>query len=264
MEINVMNQTLDDTQLVALGMAGNRDAFGQLVARYQNPLCALAYSACGNVAQSEDLAQETFIVAWRSLGNLQEPAKFKSWLYGIARNLIRNSFREQTRNPLSGAEPLAESLMASAALSNPAGLAMSKEEEGILWRSLEEIPEIYREPMVLFYREQQSVERVAVILDLTEEAARQRLSRGRRLLQEQVLAFVEGALARSNPGEAFTLGVVASLPAMTTAAKASGLGAAAAKGGATAGAGALSRNGRRDFVSVARVSESFCRLACQS
>jgi len=63
---------------------------------------------------------------------------------------------------------------------------------------------------------------------------KQRLSRGRKLLHEQVLAFVEGALERTNPGKAFTFSVLASLPALTFSAKAATLGAVAAKGGAVA------------------------------
>jgi hypothetical protein len=127
---------------------------------------------------------------------------------------------------------LDESLTGTATLSNPAGQAISKEEEGILWRSLERIPEAYREPLILFYREHQSIERVAEVMDLTEEAARQRLSRGRKLLQEQVHAFVEGALEKTNPGRNFTLGVVAALPLLATTAKSATAGATATKGGA--------------------------------
>jgi RNA polymerase sigma factor (sigma-70 family) len=222
---------LDDARLVELGLDGDRDAFGQLVVRYQSPVCALAYSGCGDISQSEDLAQETFIVAWRKLGDLKEPTRFKSWVYGITRNLTKNAFRRQIRNPLATAEPLDESLTATAAASNPPEQAISKEEKEILWRSLEHIPEIYREPLILFYREDQSIERVAAILDLSEDAVRQRLSRGRKLLNERVAAVVEGALQRSAPGPAFTLGVLAALPAMTISAKAATLGAAA-KGGA--------------------------------
>lgn len=222
-------EALDDGRLVELGLKGDRDAFGQLVSRYQSPVCALAYSACGNLAQSEDLAQETFIVAWRSLGGLKEPAKFKAWLFGIARNLIHNAFRRQTRNPLATAEMLDERTEAPATVGNPAGQAISKEEEEILWRSLENIPEAYREPLILFYREHQSIEKVAATLDLSEEAARQRLSRGRKLLQEQVMSFVEGALLETAPGTAFTLSVVSALPGLTAAAGSSAAGGAAGK-----------------------------------
>jgi RNA polymerase sigma factor (sigma-70 family) len=222
----------EDAQLVQMGVNGDRDAFGRLVARYQSPVCALAYSACGNISQSEDLAQETFITAWRKLGDLKEPEKFKYWLFGIARNLINNTARKQTRNPLASASPLDEELTGPAPVPNPAGHAISKEEDEILWRSLENIPESYREPLVLYYREHQSIEQVAATLELSEEAARQRLSRGRKLLQEQVVAFVEGALARTNPGQAFTLAVTTSLPAAAVSTKAAVVGTTAAKGGA--------------------------------
>jgi len=222
----------DDARLVELSRAGQREAFGQLVARYQSPVCALAYCACGDITHSEDLAQETFIIAWRKLGDLKEPAKFKSWLYGIARNLINGAFRRQTRNPLAGAETLDENLALTDAAANPSGQAISQEEAGILWRSLEQIPEAYREALVLFYREQHSIERVAEVLDLSEDAVRQRLSRGRKLLQEQVTAFVEGTLARTAPGSAFTLNVLSALPPMTMIAGSSTLGGTLMKGGA--------------------------------
>lgn len=117
----------------------------------------------------------------------------------------------------------------------PRDHTISNEEEAILWRSLERIPEIYREPLVLFYREHQSIGAVAEKLELTEDNVKQRLSRGRKLLHEEVLAFVEGALARTNPGQAFTLGVLAALPvSMATSVKATSVAVAAAKGGASA------------------------------
>ena len=231
-------ETLDDAQLVELGLDGDRDAFGQLVTRYQSPVCALAYSACGNLSHSQDLAQEIFIIAWRKLSDLKEPAKFRAWLYGIARNLIHNAFRQQTRNPLAAAEPLDESLATTATLSNPIAQAISKEEEGILWRSLEHIPETYREPLILFYREHQSIERVAEVMDLSEEVVRQRLSRGRKLLHERVIAFVEGALEQTAPGQAFTLSVLSALPHITIAASSSALGGTALKGSAAGKAAA--------------------------
>lgn len=104
----------------------------------------------------------------------------------------------------------------------------------MLWRSLERIPETYREPLILFYREQQSVESVAAELELSEDAVKQRLARGRRLLQEQVVAFVESTLQKSAPGPVFTLAVLGAISAVAPqTAKAVGLGTAV-KGAALA------------------------------
>ena len=66
-----------DADLVAQSLAGRREAFGGIVARYQSLICSLNYSATGNLSQSEDLAQDTFITAWKELSKLSEPAKLR-------------------------------------------------------------------------------------------------------------------------------------------------------------------------------------------
>lgn len=232
--MNAMELTQpNDANLVAQSLAGNRDAFGQIVTRYQTLICALAYSRTGSLTQSEDLAQETFVAAWKQLASLREPHKLRSWLCTIARNIIYDALKKQGREPSHAAETLDAIHESPAFEPQPRDLVISHEEAALLWRSLERIPEIYREPLILFYREHQSIQAVAEKLDLTEDTVKQRLSRGRKLLQGEVLALVVGALGRTNPGQAFTLGVLATLPAMTISAKAATLGAAA-KGGAAA------------------------------
>src|ERR1039458_1261178 len=226
-----------DAELVAQSLVGNRDAFGRIVARYKSLLCSLAYSATGSLSQSEDLAQESFITAWKQLADLREPEKLRSWLCRISRNLTYDALRQQGREPSHRAESLEEISESPAPGPLPLEHLISREEEAILWRSIERIPEIYREPLVLFYREHQSIESVAQNLELSQDAVKQRLSRGRKLLHEQVLAFVEGALENTNPGKTFMIGVLAALPlfaATTAGAGAASTAAVAAKGGATA------------------------------
>jgi RNA polymerase sigma factor (sigma-70 family) len=236
--INTMESS--DAQLVTESLAGNRDAFGHIVARYQTLICSLAYSGTGSLSQSEDLAQETFVAAWKQLGTLREPHKLRSWLCQIARHLTFDVRKQQGREPSHAAEPLETAPESPAAGPLPFEQTINNEEQAILWRSLERIPDLYREPLVLFYREHQSIETVAQNLELSEDVVKQRLSRGRKLLHEQVLAFVEGALERTNPGRAFTVGVLAALPAFAMSAKAAAVGVAAAKGGTAAKAAAAS------------------------
>jgi hypothetical protein len=120
----------------------------------------------------------------------------------------------------------------------PSEQTIGREEEAILWRSLGKIPELYREPLILFYREHQSIESVAAELGLSEDAVKQRLSRGRKLLQEEVQAFVENTLRRTAPGQAFSNAVLAALPLTAGSAATAGVGAAA-KGTAAAKSGFL-------------------------
>jgi RNA polymerase sigma factor (sigma-70 family) len=220
-----------DTCLVELSLAGDRDAFGRIVTRYQSSICALAYCACGNVGRSEEIAQEIFITAWRKLGTLQEPARFRAWLYGIARNLIHNAFRRHTRNPLADAKLLEEEAEPAAAAAEPDEQVISQEEEAILWHVLSGLPERYREPMVLFYRQNESVPQVAEVLEISEETVRQRLSRGRALLNERVAEVIQNGLRRSGPADTFALAIIAALPmaAATCTAKGAIVGMATTK-----------------------------------
>ena len=223
----ISTELIPDAELVASSLSGDREAFGRIVERYQRLLCSLAYSSTGCLSESEDLAQDAFLDAWRQLPTLREPEKLRPWLCGILRYKVCRLHRSEAREPVRQAEAI------EAADGVPSGdpssleLAMDKEEQAILWSALQRVPELYREPLVLYYREQRSVEHVAVALDLTEDAVKQRLARGRKILQERVLSFVEGALSRSTPGNVFTLNVLAALPAMGTQAKGAGLGATA-------------------------------------
>ena len=223
-----------DTELVSRSLAGDRDAFSRIVTRYQTLICSLAYSRIGHLGQSEDVAQETFITAWKHLRILREPAKLRAWLCGIVRNRIHKNLRRERREPVRNAETLEFVQDSPAREALPSEHAVSREEEAILWRSLDKIPEVYREPLILFYREHQSIEAVAAALDLSEDAVKQRLSRGRKLLQEEVQAFVENTLRRTAPSRTFSGAVLAALPAgpaTTVGISVAGKSAAAAKSG---------------------------------
>lgn len=218
-----------DIELVSASRAGDRNAFGKIVERYQSFVCSVAYGATGNLSLSQDVAQETFVAAWKQLNQLHEPEKLNSWLGGIARNITRNTLRRLGREPVQTAETLEAAQDLPAVGKSPTDHTISREEEAILWRAIERIPENYREPLVLFYREGKSVEQTAALLELSEDAVKQRLSRGRKLLAEEVTGFVESALQNSAPGKAFTLGVLAALPIFATSAKAAAVGTTVAK-----------------------------------
>ena len=75
MSTSIAESPVHDAQLVERSLLGDTGAFGGIVERYQGLICGLAYSACGNAHLSEDLAQETFIAAWRQLRDLREAEK---------------------------------------------------------------------------------------------------------------------------------------------------------------------------------------------
>ena len=226
-------EELGDASLVVDSLGGDRQAFGKIVTRYQRLLCSLAYSSLGSLSESEDVAQEAFVEAWKKLKNLREPEKLKSWLCGILRFKISHHLRKEARQPVRHAGELHEADVLESNDEATEVAAMREEEQALLWRALDSVPETYRETLILYYREHRSLEHVACELDLSEDAVKQRLSRGRKLLQEKMMNFVEGALTKSAPGPLFTAGVLAALVSATPSVKAAGAGMAAAKVGST-------------------------------
>jgi DNA-binding CsgD family transcriptional regulator len=81
---------LDDDELVTRSLAGDVEAFRQIGVRYYPLISALAYHATGSLSQSDNLAQDTLVAAWKQLADLPAPAKLRSWLCGIAHQLIKD------------------------------------------------------------------------------------------------------------------------------------------------------------------------------
>ena len=219
-----------ETDIISAASTGNREAFRVVVERYQSLVCSVTYSATGDISLSEDIAQEVFLAAWHRLRDLRDPNKIPSWLCGIARNILRDRIRKETKTA-KGQTVSLDSVMEPVSMTNlPHEHAISKEEEKILWQNLEKIPEIYREPMILFYREQESVKRVAELLELSEDAIKQRLSRGRKMLKAEISAFVKQSLGRTGPTRAFSVAIIAALPAVKAEAVGTGLSISSAAG----------------------------------
>lgn len=226
-----------DADLAALSLEGDQQAYCQIVERYQSVVCSLTYAACGDVQRSEDLAQETFVQAWKHLRDLQDRSKLRAWLCGIARNLSLSERRKQNRAPAMAPQPPDDAI--ASPTESPAQQAIGREQQELIWQTLQRLPADYREPMVLYYRNDESVAAVAEALEISETAVRQRLSRGRAMIADRIESLVRDGLRSSRPGKAFSLAVIAALPGAATTAKAASVAAVAAKGGASLQASAL-------------------------
>ena len=228
----------NEIEFLKASVKGDTVAFETIVKKYQSFICAITFSATGDVEKSEELAQEAFISAWKGLAQLKDLSKFRSWLGSIARNVIRNSFRSQKRDLISKSASMDQIEDVGIKDSGPVETAITKERQAVVRQALQQIPAKYREPLVLFYRQQQSVKEVAEQLQLSEGVAKQRLSRGRKLLKEQVAAMVETTISRTGPKKAFTTAVIASVTGMVikgSAVGTAGVVAAASETPATAG-----------------------------
>ncbi len=223
--------SVSDAELVQACRRGDKRAFVEIVARHQAMVCGVALGILGDFAASEDAGQEAFLTAWRKLHELREPERLRAWLAQIARNAALGQLR-RTR----GHDAWEECLAVADEAPTPAEAAASKEEAGLVRESLAKLPETYRLPLVLYYREGQSVRAVAEALDLSEDAVKQRLARGREMLRERMSSLVETVLTRTGPTAVFTMAIAVAIGALAApaAVAAGAFTAASAAGTSTA------------------------------
>ena len=202
---------IEESELLKHCLTGNSESFAVLVGKYQSLVCAITYGSTGDVEVSEELAQEAFLLAWENLPQLKDLAKFKAWLCQIARNVIQNWLRAKQRDLVAKATSFDQVNTPASVKAGPVEAAISAEEQAVMNQVIKTMPEKYRTPLVLFYRENKSTDEVAELIGLSNNATRQRIARGRTMLKGQVAAMVERNLLRTKPGKAFTTGVVVSV-----------------------------------------------------
>ncbi|HVS52089.1 MAG TPA: sigma-70 family RNA polymerase sigma factor [Opitutaceae bacterium] len=198
-----------DAELVRASRAGEKPAFEALVRRHQNLVTGVAYSVLGEHRAAEEVAQDAFIAAWQQLHQLKDPTRLRAWLAGMTRRMALNRRRVSAR---AAQRPGVAADDEAAATVAPDVQAIEREEEAIVNQALSALPEDFREALVLYYREEHSTAAVAEALEISEDAVRQRLARGRRLLQQRVFEQIERTLRRTAPGAALVVAVLALLP----------------------------------------------------
>lgn len=207
---------MTDHELIDATRRGEREAFGLLVQRYQRMVEAAAFCATGRQDLVDDIVQDTFITAWCTIERLRASDSLRSWLYGIARNLGHKARRKHGR-----VHSLDDALVSSpleAHHPSPLDALVEHERDREIAAAIGRLPARYREPIVLFYYEHCSVKEVAATLAVHEDAAMQRLSRGRRKLGEELATRVELVLESKPSRAALAAGLILLLPARASAA----------------------------------------------
>lgn len=215
---------------------GDHSAYGRIVLACQNTVTAIALAITRDVAASEDIAQEAFLKAWQQLNRLKNSTSFLPWLRQITRNLARDHLRANRFRPLSGeSADLAIEMAADPSLT-PSERLLQTEEEAVAADIISALPEESRETLLLYYREGQSSQQVALLLGLSDAAVRKRLSRARGNVREEMLKRFGEFARNSAPSAAFAAVIASALSvASPPAAAASILGISATVGAKTIG-----------------------------
>ncbi len=183
---NESNGSNDATDLAAIQavLRGNPEAFARLVDRYQGVVLRLAKRYLGDEQDAADAAQEIFLKAYRALPLFSLERRFLPWLYGIALNHLRSSYRRikpRRDRKVSLTYPAPDSR------NDPASEAVAATERRRVQNAILQLPAAIREVVVLYYLEELPVAEVAEALGISRENVKSRLHRGRKLLRSKLL-----------------------------------------------------------------------------
>ena len=184
---------MTEKELITKAKKGDQDAFGQLVLAHQNKVFSLCVHMMGNREEAEDMAQEAFLKAWRSLGGFQGESSFATWMHRLTTNLCLDHLRKQARRQnISVAVSLddEETVFAEPADpgSDPQQELERKERQRALVERLKELPEHHRRPLVMREVAEMSYQEIADALELDLGTVKSRIARAREALRKRLLA----------------------------------------------------------------------------
>ena len=177
---------VSDAQLVADWRVGDKRAGEQLFERYYDSVARFFYNKVGD--RSADLIQKTFLACVEGLSRLRDGARFRSYLFGIAHNLLRKYFREQAAR---GVAIDFDEISVFDLAPSPSKHLAATQEQRLLLEALRRVPLAYQVVLELFYWEGMSAAGIAEILDIPLGTAKTRLRRGRQLVEQALTQLAE-------------------------------------------------------------------------
>ena len=173
-----LDQALDD-YLVLLAQGGSHDAFARLAARWTPKVLAFAARTLGSTEAAKDVVQDTWESAARGLKRLDDPARFRAWLYAIASRKCTDALRGKYRG-----QRLAEKAQAMA--DEPADAERDNNNRLDVAAALKRLPAEQRVAISLYFGEEMSVAEIAAVTGVPEGTVKSRLFAARKTLRENL------------------------------------------------------------------------------
>ena len=179
-----------DEALARLVQQGDTERFGDLVARYEPKLLRYGHKFLSGREDIQDIVQDVFLKAYTNIRGFDPTRSFSSWIYRIAHNAFVNQLRSQGKAPYLLGD--ADALIAHPSYEEPAiaehDVALIRE---AVQTGLDELPQTYREVLILYYLEELSYKDIADVLQVPVGTVGIRLSRGKELLKRGLPAHLQ-------------------------------------------------------------------------
>ena len=179
-----------DAELVTLARMGDLDAFGDLLDRYQTVMKSVAIRMLDDDEIAVEMVQEALLQAFLSIHNLNDPERFKSWLYGIVLNVCRNYLRRELGKGFN-VEALTENLHSNATtrganFEDPQVILEKLEYRNQFFSLIDKLKPIYKEVILLYYFRHFRLAEIAEAQAVSLETVKVRLHRARDMLRHQL------------------------------------------------------------------------------
>ncbi|HHR86112.1 MAG TPA: sigma-70 family RNA polymerase sigma factor [Candidatus Acetothermia bacterium] len=175
-----MYHVQDEVSLLRASLAGETDAWGEIVVRYKEAVFGLCLGFLRNRADAEDLTHDAFIRAYTNLHRYKLEKKFSTWLFTVASNLCRNRLRYRRYHPVIAPPDHVNGG------NDPAHIVASEDRSNAVRQAIDRLPSSYRAPLVLRYYNELSYKEIAEILSLPEGTIKTRIHRGKLLLKKDM------------------------------------------------------------------------------
>ncbi len=183
---------------------GDRGAFDEIVRRYMSRMVNLAYQMTGDSELAQDVAQDTFYRAYRSAATYKQIAKFSTWLYTIAINLCRNELRRR-KHKFYSLEEMAEREEESSVRvdiedksAQTDRAAEQKELGSLIMKAIDNLPEKFKQPIILRDVQGLSYEETGKILNLPEGTVKSRINRARQRVKDMLKPYIDQTSIEEN------------------------------------------------------------------
>lgn len=176
--------------VVARAKGGDEDAFHLIFNRYGRPVLSFVYNQVQNRELAEELAQETFVRAYRNLGGLKDEMRLSTWLFGIARNVVRESSRQARKDEKRVGLDEPESLRLESMVVLPEGAMLDRELNETIQQALLELDEDKRTVFSLKIFHEKSYEEISAITGHSIGKLKTDLHRARAEMRKRIAPYL--------------------------------------------------------------------------
>jgi RNA polymerase sigma-70 factor, ECF subfamily len=185
------NQSPDDSSLINRSVAGDTEAFGELVFRYQDRLYNSLVHYLRNESEAEEVLQDSFILSFTRLSSFQGKSSFYTWLYRIAFNTAISRRRRKRPQVSLERDIVGSGKELDGGAPSPESQLDEQERSTALMAALGRLHEDHRSILVLREMDELSYEEISEILDLPVGTVRSRLHRARAQLKDELAIFFQ-------------------------------------------------------------------------